>query len=96
MGRDLPIRSKVAMAENISKILKSLHEGDREAALPLLEDLKVRSIYLDEQIQHDVLAFTSLVLFQYDYDPWHKVSQDLQIATDKLLEDMGFNPPSIP
>ena len=93
MKKDLPIRSKLEMAKNISKIVHCLHDGDRKSATPLLEDLKSRSIFLDEQIQQDVLAFISQVLFQYDYDPAHQVTDEVQKAADQLIEDMGFTPP---
>ena len=89
-NNELPIRSKLKMVDEIRQILSYLNEGDRSAFLPLLEDLKARSLFLDEQIQHDVLAFASQVLFQYDYDPWHTVTPDIQKAADKLIEDMGF------
>lgn len=94
MKRDLPIRSKLEMVEDISKIIHYLHEGNRAQAIPLLEDLKARSVFLDEQIQQDVLAFVSQILFQYDYDPGHKVTPEVQKMADKLIEDMGFRAPS--
>lgn len=91
--KELPIRSKIEMVGEIQQIISYLHEGDRSAAVPLIDDLKARSIFLDEQIQHDVLAFASQVLFQYDYDPWHKVTPEIQRTANKLIEDMGFSPP---
>lgn len=59
----------------------------------MLEDLKIRSIYLDEEIQQDVLMFAEQVQFQYDYDPWHKVTIDIERAADRLIEDLGFIKP---
>lgn len=93
MKRDLPIRSKVEIVEKMALILRYLHEGKRDLAAPLIEELKVRSIFLGETIQQDVLAFIGQVLFQYDYDPWHKVTIEVRKAADRLIEDMGFNPP---
>lgn len=93
MSEELPIRSKVAMADLIKKIIETLHEGDRSAALPFIEDLKARSIFLDEQIQQDVLAFVNQILFQYDYDPYHKITPEIQQAANQLIEDMGFQAP---
>ena len=87
---ELPIRSKLKMIDDIIQIIHHLHTGARSAADPLINDLKVRSIYLDEQIQQDVLTFAGQVYFQYEYDPWHKVTPDIQKAADKLIRDLGF------
>ncbi len=92
-GNELPIRSKLEMVEDIVQIIHYLHEGDRESADPLINDLKTRSIFLDEQIQWDVLVFSEQVHFQYDYDPWHKVTPEVQKAADRLIEDLGFPSP---
>ncbi len=86
----LPVRSKAEMLEDIIKILHCLHTGRRSSAVPLIEDLKTRSLFLDEQIQQDVLIFAEQVLFQYDYDPWHKITRDVQKAADRLIRDLGF------
>jgi hypothetical protein len=88
---DLPIRSKLDMLDDIVQIIHYLHEGDRKAADPLIDDLKLRSMYLDEDIQREVLIFSQQVHFQYDYDPWHKVTPDVQKAADKLIDGLGFN-----
>ena len=93
MKRDLPIRTKLEMAENIGKVLRHLFDGDRMRATPLLDALKISSIYLDDDIQQDVLAFVQQVLFQFDYDPGHKLTPEIQKAADKLIEDMGFKAP---
>ena len=90
---ELPIRSKKEMAEEVGEIIRFLHTGQRSAADLLIEDLKIRSVYLEEPIQHDVLIFAEEVQFQYDYDPWHKVTSGVQKAADKLIEDLGFTPP---
>lgn len=90
LSHELPIRSKLRMLEHIGQIIQHLHNGRREEAEPLIDDLKHRSIYLDEQIQQDVLMFSEQIFFQYDYDPWHKVTPDVQQAADRLIEDLGF------
>ncbi len=88
---DLPIRSKLEMLEDIVKILHYLHTGVRSAADPLIDDLKTRAMFLEERIQQDVLIFSEQVHFQYDYDPWHKITSDVQEAADKLIADLGFS-----
>lgn len=89
--KELPIRSKLEMAEDIAKIIQFLHQGQRSAADLLIEDLKTRAVYLDEDIQHDVLVFAEQVQFQYDYDPWHKVTHDVEKAANHLIESLGFS-----
>jgi len=92
-SNELPIRSKLEMAQDIGKIIHYLHNGQRSAADLLIEDLKTRAIFMDEQLQQDVLSFSEQICFQYDYDPWHQVTDDIQKAADKLIEDLGFRPP---
>jgi hypothetical protein len=92
--KDLPIRSKLEMMKNIGKIIHYLHEGDRSSADPLVEDLKSRAVFFDDQIQQDVLSFSEQIDFQYDYDSSHLVTDNIQKAADKLIEDLGFSPPS--
>ncbi len=89
---DLPIRSKIEMADDVGKILSSLHRGQRDLSDQLIEDLKVRALYLDDDIQQDVLIFAEQVQFQYDYDPWHKVTWEVVHAADRLIESLGFSP----
>jgi hypothetical protein len=90
---ELPIRSKLEMIKDMIQIIHCLHHGRRSAAEPLIDDLKIRSIFMDEQIQQDVLMFSEQIHFQYDYDPWHRVTAEVQRAADKLIEDLGFCPP---
>ncbi len=91
---ELPIRSKKEIAEGVGKIIHFLHTGQRSAADLLIEELKVRSLYLEEPIQRALLIFAEEVQFQYAYDPWHKVTQEVEDAADKLIENLGFFPPS--
>jgi hypothetical protein len=91
---ELPIRSKVDVAEEIGQIIHYLHDGKKEAADSLIENLKSRSIYLDEKIQGDVLIFAEAIQFQEAYDPWHLVTPEIEQAADQLIEDLGFAPPS--
>lgn len=92
-SHQLPIRSKLIMVDDIVRVIQCLHEGKRGAADGLLDDLKVRAMFFDEQIQQDVLIFAEQIYFQYDYDPWHKVTGEVQRAADKLIEDLGFSKP---
>ncbi len=78
------------MLDDIVQIIRCLHTGIRGEADALIHDLKSRALFLDEQIQQDVLMFCEQIHFQYDYDPWHKVTPEVQKAADKLIEDLGF------
>ena len=91
LSHELPIRSKLQMLDDIVQVIYYLHTGQRKAAEPLLDDLKSRSIFFDEQTQQDVLIFAEQVCFQYDYDPWHKVTPDVEKAADNLIKDLGFS-----
>ncbi len=88
---ELPIRAKLEMLDDIVQIIHYLHEGKRASADPLIDDLKSRAIYLDDQVQQDVLMFAEQVHFQYDYDPFHKVTADVQLAADRLIQTLGFH-----
>ncbi|MBM3183687.1 MAG: hypothetical protein FJZ64_00045 [Chlamydiae bacterium] len=90
-SQELPIRSKIEMAKDIAEIIQCLHRGQRGAADLLIEDLKTRALFFDEKTQQDVLKFVEQVAFQYNYDPWHKITQDVQKAADILIEDLGFH-----
>lgn len=90
---ELPIRSKLRMLDTIVQIIHYLHVGDRREADKLIEELKLRSTFLEEPIQHGVLMFSEQVHFQYDYDPWHKVTPEIELAANHLMEEMGFRPP---
>ena len=89
---DIPIRSKVQMARDIAEIIECLHHGKRAEAEMIIKDLKNRCALLDETIQQDVLIFVEQVQFQYAYDPWHKVTPDVEAAADRLIEHLGFPP----
>jgi len=90
-SQELPIRSKIEMAKDIAEVIQCLHRGQRGVADLLIEDLKTRSLFMDEKTQQDVLKFAEQVAFQYDYDPWHKITKDVQKAADELIEDLGFH-----
>jgi hypothetical protein len=90
MFYELPIRSKREMAQDIAEIIQCLHRGQRSQSDLLIEDLKARCTLLDKTIQQDVLIFAEQVQFQYVYDPWHRVTPEVQIAADRLIEDLGF------
>jgi len=92
-SRELPIRSKLEMAKEIGQIIHCLHTGQRSTADLLIEDLKTRAVYMDEEIQQGVLMFAEQVQFQYDYDPWHRMTGEVQKAADQLIETLGFKPP---
>lgn len=88
---EIPFRSKQTMLDDVAQIVHYLHTGQRSSADLLIEDLKTRSLSFDPQIQQDVLMFAEQVQFQYDYDPWHKVTPDVQKAADKLIHDLGYS-----
>lgn len=88
---EIPFRSKQTMLDDVAQIVHYLHTGQRSSADLLIEDLKTRSLSFDPQIQQDVLMFAEQVQFQYDYDPWHKVTPDVQKAADKLIHDLGYH-----
>jgi hypothetical protein len=90
-GLEIPIRSKLKMLEEIAQIVGYLHRGNRKKIDALVDDLKVRAIYLEDPIQHEVLQFAEAVYFQFDYDPWHKVTLEVGKAADRLIEALGFN-----
>lgn len=91
---ELPIRSKLEMLDDIVQIIRYLHWGNRKRADQFLDDLKMRSTFMDEAIQGAVLIFAEQVHFQYDYDPWHKVTLEVQKAADRLIENLGFSLPN--
>lgn len=91
--RGLPFQEKLEMTKDIAQILKHLHQGERSSTDLLIEDLKSRAIHFPDEIQRDVLIFCEQVHFQYDYDPWHKVTPEVQRAADQLITDLGFTPP---
>lgn len=91
---ELPIRSKLDMLDDIVQIVCYLHEGNRKEGERYIKDLKIRSLFLSEEIQNCVLVFTDQVHFQYNFDPWHKITHDVQKAADHLIEELGFRPPS--
>lgn len=90
-SHELPMRSKLDMLDDIVQIIHYLHTGERKLADPLIDDLKIRSMFMDEKVQREVLIFSEQVQFQYAYDPWHKVTPDVQKAADKLIKDLGFS-----
>ena len=91
--KELPIRSKLQMIDDIAKIINHLHNNERIEADQLLLDLKRRSLYMDDEIQQSVLMFAEQISFQFDYDREHKVTSDVQQAADKLIENLGFSKP---
>lgn len=84
-----PSRSKKNMKKGIARIVYYLHNGERSLGDQCIRDLKALSIDLDDKIQQDVLMFVGQVYFQYDYDPWHKVTPEVQKAADRLLRDLS-------
>jgi len=92
-SRELPIRSKIKMATDIVKTIYYLHHGERVQAEWFLNELKARALYLDEDIQQSVLMFAEQISFQFDYDPYHKVTPEVQQSADHLIENLGFSKP---
>jgi hypothetical protein len=92
-SKELPIRSKLKMKENVGRIIQSLHEGNRAVSNLLIEDLKGRSLFFDAQIQQDVLIFAEQIQFQSVYDPDRNITPEIQRAADRLMDDLGFTNP---
>jgi hypothetical protein len=81
-------RSKKDLRKEVAQIVCYLHQGKRALGDRCIKDLKARSIDFDEKTQQDVLMFAAQVYFQYDYDPWHKITPEVQKAADRLLRDL--------
>ncbi len=77
------------MIQEVGEIIQDLHAGRRSSLDLRIEDLKLRSLFLDEQTQQDVLIFAEQVQFQYEYDPWHNITPEIRRAADKLLRDLS-------
>ncbi len=92
MFNELPVRAKREMLSDIVEIIQCLHLGHRSECDRFVEHLKARCAFLDEKIQQDVLIFIEQVQFQYAYDPWHKVTLEVEEAADQLIQDLGFLP----
>jgi len=87
---ELPIRSKLEMAKDVAEIIQCLHAGHRSRSDQFVKNLKARCSLLDEKIQQDVLIFVEQVQFQHAYDPWHRVTPEVERAADRLIMDLGF------
>ncbi len=90
--KELPIRTKVTMAQEIAEIIQCLDKG--KAARPLIEALRGKAILMEDSIQQGVMSFVEQVEFLYSYDPAHGVTPEVLAAADKLIEELGFIPPS--
>ncbi|MDE3045908.1 MAG: hypothetical protein KGJ02_04610 [Verrucomicrobiota bacterium] len=91
-SQQLPIRLKIEMVQEVAEIIHCFQNGQRAAVDLLIEDLKSRCVHLDEKIQQDVLMFAEQVQFQFTYDQWHTITQEIQSAADHLIEDLGLQP----
>ncbi len=90
---ELPIRSKIKIAQTIEEVLHALEKGDRASLSKLLDNMKANAFYLDADIQSDLLKFSENAEFQLAYDPAHPVTEEVIRAADRLIEDLGFLPP---
>ncbi|HSX13276.1 MAG TPA: hypothetical protein VLE96_02520 [Chlamydiales bacterium] len=88
MNRNTIKHSKLEMEEDIAKIIFHLHYGNRVLGDVFLDNLKANAVHLSSKIQQDVLMFAEQVHFQHDYDPWHKVTPEVQTAADQLISDL--------
>jgi hypothetical protein len=88
----LPIRLKLEIIQDLEKMILFLHLGRKRELDRCAEDMKRNALFLDEQIQGDVLRFVEIVQFQNAYEPC--VTLEIQRAADFLIESMGFVPPS--
>lgn len=79
---------KILMKEDVVLTMHHLHYGERSLSDLCLEDLKIQSVHFNDKIQQDVLNFAEQVEFQFDYDPWHKITPEVQQAADQLLKDL--------
>lgn len=79
------------MIKDISEIVQCLYSGQASATNLLIEDLRKRSLFLDDQIQQDVLMFIEQLEFQKLYDSSLIFTKNIQLAADKLIEDLGFH-----
>ena len=79
---------KALMKEDVVLVMHHLHYGERSLSNLCLEDLKIQSVHFSDKIQQDVLNFAEQVEFQFDYDPWHKITPEVQLAADQLLKDL--------
>ena len=84
-----PSRSKKNIKKDVAQIVDYLHNGERSLGDRCIDELKTHSINFNEKIQQDVLMFVDQSYFQYDYDPWHKVTPEVQKAADRLLRDLS-------
>jgi len=91
MNNILPIRLKLGIINCIEQIVHNLHMG--KDLTPYIEMMKRNALLLDEEIQRDVLRFVEIVQFQAVYDPFHRLTQEVQNTADRLIEDLGFVPP---
>ncbi len=79
---------KSEMLEDVGKIIFHLHHGNRVLIDLFIDNLKANAVHMEPTIQQAVLNFAEQVHFQYDYDPWHKVTEDVQIAADQVLKSL--------
>ncbi|MDE3056215.1 MAG: hypothetical protein KGI80_05975 [Verrucomicrobiota bacterium] len=92
-SHETPFRSKLEMLKDIALAIEALHSGSRVEGDAALKDLKGRALFFDSSIQNDVLIFAEQIVFQYDYDPLHLVTHEVEKAADRLIEDLGFRAP---
>jgi hypothetical protein len=88
--KELPIRSKIDLAQEVGQIIHDLSVGKESSVEALIEQMKNQSIDLDETIQGDVLVFSEAVQYQLAYDPWHEITPEIERAANQLIRDLGF------
>lgn len=81
------------MAEEVGEVIRCLGGGHWSCVEEGLHDLKARALYLEEPIQQRVLMFAEQVEFCKAYDPWHSVTEEVRVAADKLIEELGWRAP---
>jgi hypothetical protein len=91
MHKELPIKSKLQMLEDIAEALHLFQQGEKAKLEAVLQNLKVRSVYLEEPIQQATLIFIEQVLYHFGYD--RLLDAELQRSADRLIEELGFTPP---
>lgn len=79
------MNDKKEILDTIAQIIHSLGEGELSSLDPLLDLLKIQTLSL-KTMQEEILDFIQQIEFQKDYDPQHLITENIQIATDKLIK----------
>ncbi len=99
MGRSvelkLPIRLKKEVGDSIFRVMVLLSQRRRREALQEIQRMKLSALWLSSEIQHCLIVFISIVLFQAEVAPNHLACSEVLKAADLLIQELGFHPPSV-